>query len=368
VAQPKSTKHSIHITLGSKLMSVKATAGNAAGKPGFNFDFTAIARRPEFGALIGAIAVYIFFSVAGGSGFSDAGGWASWLNVASEVGIIALPVALVMIAGDLDLSVGSTLAASSMTMAILSGFFGLPTWIGVLAALLFGAAVGWLNGYIVTKTNLPAFVVTLATMFIIMGVTLGTTRLIVGSTSVSMKADPFFQTIFGNLIFGLFETAVVWWAIVALIVSWILYKSVYGNWIYAIGGDAVSARATGIPVNKVRIALFMGSGLGASLVGVIQTSIYNGAQVAAGQSFVFNSIIAVVVGGVLLTGGYGSTIGVILGTTTFGIVNQGIYYTGWDADWAAMILGLLLLAAVLANNTFRRLALSGDKKKVKTND
>jgi simple sugar transport system permease protein len=253
-------------------------------------------------------------------------------------------------------------------MAILSGFFGLPTWIGVLAALLFGAAVGWLNGYIVTKTNLPAFVVTLATMFIIMGVTLGTTRLIVGSTSVSMKADPFFQTIFGNLLFNLFETAVVWWAIVALIVSWILYKSVYGNWIYAIGGDAVSARATGIPVNKVRIALFMGSGIGASLVGVIQTSIYNGAQVAAGQSFVFNSIIAVVVGGVLLTGGYGSTIGVILGTTTFGIVNQGIYYTGWDADWAAMILGLLLLAAVLANNTFRRLALSGDKKKVKTND
>jgi simple sugar transport system permease protein len=346
-------------------MSAKANASKVASKPSLNFDLTSIARRPEFGALIGAVAVFIFFSIAGGSGFTDAGGWASWLNVASEVGIIALPVALVMIAGDLDLSVGSTLAASSMTMAILSGFFGLPTWVGVIAALLFGLLVGWLNGYLVTKTNLPAFVVTLASMFIVMGATLGTTRLIVGSTSVTMTADPFFQTIFGNLIFGLFESAVVWWAVIAIIVSWVLYKSIFGNWIYAIGGDMTSARATGIPVNKVRIALFMGSGFGAALVGVIQTCIYNGAQVAAGQSFVFNSIIAVVVGGVLLTGGYGSTLGVILGTVTFGIVNQGIYYTGWDADWAALILGLLLLAAVLTNNTFRRLALSGGKKEKK---
>jgi simple sugar transport system permease protein len=346
-------------------MSAKANASKVASKPSFNFDFTSIVRRPEFGALIGAVAVFIFFSIAGGSSFTDAGGWASWLNVASEVGIIALPVALVMIAGDLDLSVGSTLAASSMTMAILSGFFGLPTWVGVIAALLFGLLVGWLNGYLVTKTNLPSFVVTLASMFIIMGATLGTTRLIVGSTSVTMTADPFFQTIFGNLMFDLFETAVAWWGVIAIIVSWVLYKSIFGNWIYAIGGDMTSARATGIPVNKVRIALFMGSGFGAALVGVIQTCIYNGAQVAAGQSFVFNSIIAVVVGGVLLTGGYGSTLGVILGTVTFGIVNQGIYYTGWDADWAALILGLLLLAAVLTNNTFRRLALSGGKKEKK---
>lgn len=345
-------------------MSAKTTAEKAQAKPSFT-GLSNLARRPEFGALIGAVAVFTFFSIAGGGPFTDAGGWASWLNVASEVGIIALLVALVMIAGDLDLSVGSTLAASSMTMAIISGFFGLPTWVGVLAALAFGVLIGWVNGYLVTKTNLPSFVVTLATMFIVMGATLGTTRLVVGSTSVTMTADPVAQFLFGNLIFGLFETAVVWWLIVAALVSWILYKTKYGNWIYAIGGDVISARATGIPVNKVRIALFMGSGFGAALVGVIQTAIYNGAQVAAGQSFVFNSIIAVVVGGVLLTGGYGSTIGVILGTITFGIVNQGIYYTGWDADWAALILGLLLLAAVLTNNTFRRLALSGGKKEKK---
>jgi simple sugar transport system permease protein len=329
------------------------------------FSFGSLVRRPEFGALIGALAVYIFFAIAGGAQFTELGGWASWLNVAAELGIIALPVSMVMIAGDLDLSVGSVLASSSMVFAITSGFYHLPTIVGILLALAFGTGVGLLNGFIVTKTNLPSFVVTLATMFAISGITLGFTRLITGSTSVAVTADEPFHSMFGILLGGKFEVAIVWWIIVALVVSLILYKSIWGNWIYAIGGDVVSARATGIPVSKVRIALFAGSGFGAALVAVIQTCLYNSAQVANGQSFVFNSIIAVVVGGVLLTGGYGSTIGVILGTITFGVVNQGIYYTGWDADWAALILGILLLIAVLTNNTFRRLALSGGKKEKK---
>ncbi|WP_296647118.1 ABC transporter permease [Rhodoluna sp.] len=329
--------------------------------------FGSLIRRPEFGALIGALAVYIFFAIAGGAPFMAPGGSASWLNVAAELGIIALPVALVMIAGDLDLSVGSVLAASSMTLAILSGFYGLPTWVGIIAALLVGTLIGIANGYIVTKTNLPAFVVTLATLFAVSGLTLGLTRLLVGSTAVSMTADPTTKALFGTLLDGKFSVAIFWWLGVAVLVSWILYKSIFGNWIFAIGGDVISARATGIPVAKVRIALFAASGFGAALVGVLQTCMYNGAQVANGQSFVFNSIIAVVVGGVLLTGGYGSTIGVILGTLTFAIVNQGIYYTGWNADWAALILGILLLIAVLTNNTFRRLALSGGNKKEKKN-
>lgn len=325
----------------------------------------ALLRRPEFGALVGALAVYIFFALAGGAEFVGPGGWASWLNVAAELGIIALPVALVMIAGDLDLSVGSVLASSSMTLAIVSGYYGLPTIVGIVAALALGTLVGFVNGLIVTKTNLPSFVVTLATLFAVSGLTLGATRLVVSSTAVSLTADPFFKDTFGSLIGGKFSVAIFWWALVAIVISWILTQSKFGNWIFAIGGDVISARATGIPVAKVRIGLFMASGFGAALVGVIQTCMYNGAQVANGQSFVFNSIIAVVIGGVLLTGGYGSTVGVILGTLTFAIVNQGIYYTGWNADWAALILGVLLLIAVLTNNTFRRLALSGGKKEKK---
>lgn len=324
-----------------------------------------LVRRPEFGALVGVLAVYIFFAIAGGEAFLAPGGSASWLNRAAELGIIALPVALVMIAGDLDLSVGSVLAASSMTLSIASGFYGLPIAIGIVLALTLGVVVGVLNGILVTRTNLPAFVVTLATNFSVAGLTLGLTRLLVGSTAVSLDVEPWAKFLFGDLINGQFEGAIFWWLAFALIISWVLYQSPWGNWIYAIGGDVISARAAGIPVEKVRISLFAASGFGAAFVGVIQTCLYNGSQVAMGQSFVFNSIIAVVVGGVLLTGGYGSTIGVVLGTLTFAIVSAGIYYTGWNADWAALILGILLLIAVLANNSFRRRALSGGVKKTK---
>jgi simple sugar transport system permease protein len=314
--------------------------------------------RPEAGGLIGTVGVFVFFAVFGGSQFLAAGGTASWLNIAAELGIVAVPVGLLMIAGELDLSVGSVLASSSMTLAIVSGHWGGPMILGILLALGLGLGVGLLNGVIVTRTNVPSFVVTLATLFALSGLTLGLSRVVTGTTSVAINPDVASKAVFGTLIGGRFEVAILWWIGVALCVAWMLQESRYGNWIFAVGGDKESARAAGIPVAGVKIALYMGSGFGAALVGVIQTILYNGAQVANGQSFVFNSIIAVVVGGVLLTGGYGSVVGVVLGTLTFAIVNQGIYYTGWNSDWASLILGVLILAAVLMNNTFRRLALS----------
>jgi simple sugar transport system permease protein len=332
----------------------RATAGGTASRPSLR-DLT---RRPEAGALIGTLGVFVFFAVFGGSRFLASGGTASWLNVAAELGIIALPVGLLMIAGELDLSVGSVLAASSMTLAIVSGHWGAPMLLGILLALGVGVATGLVNGILVTRTNVPSFIVTLATLFGVAGLTLGLSRVITGTTSVAVTPDEFSKSIFGTLIGGKFEVAIFWWVGVAAVVAWILQMTRYGNWILAVGGDKESARAYGIPTSDLKIALYVASGLGAALVGVIQTILYNGAQVANGQAFVFNSIIAVVVGGVLLTGGYGSVIGVILGTLTFAIVNQGIYYTGWNSDWASFILGVLILAAVLMNDTFRRLALS----------
>jgi len=323
------------------------------------------ARRSETGALIGTVGVFIFFAIFGGQQFLSAGGAASWLNVAAELGIIAIPVGLLMIAGELDLSVGSILAASSMTLAIVSGYWGAPLLLGIVAALAVGVGTGFINGVIVARTKVPSFVVTLASNFGLVGLTLGLSRVVTGTTSVNITPDAVTKGLFGTLIAGQFEVAIFWCIIVAAVVAWLLQMTKYGNWIFAIGGDSESARATGIPVTRVKVGLFMGSGFGAALVGVIQTILYNGAQVSNGQSFVFNSIIAVVIGGVLLTGGYGSVVGVILGTLTFAIVNQGIYYTGWNSDWASLILGILLLAAVLMNNTFRKLALSSGVKAVR---
>ena len=291
--------------------------------------------------MIGMVAVLVFFSIFGGANFMSSGGAASWLNVASELGIIALPIGLLMIAGHLDLSVGSMVPASSMTIAILSGHYGLPIIVGILAALGLGLAVGFVNGVLVIRTKVPSFVVTLATLFALAGLTLGLSVILSGSTSVALKSGPIAKLLFGDYLGGKFEVTLFWWIAAILIVGFILNFSRFGNWILAMGGDAVSARNAGIPTDRVTIALFMSSGLCASFVGMSQAILYNSAQVAAGQSFIFNSIIAVVIGGVLLTGGYGSVVGIVLGTLTFAIVNQGIFYTGFDANWASLILSLI---------------------------
>ncbi|WP_194396382.1 ABC transporter permease [Microbacterium atlanticum] len=325
-----------------------------------------LTHRPEAGAFAGTLVVFIFFSIFGGQQFLSAGGTASWLNIAAELAIIALPVGLLMISGEFDLSVGSVVAASSITLALVAGTFGMPVIVGIVAALVVGALVGFVNGWIVSRSNVPSFIVTLAMQFALAGLTLGVARLVTGSTNIPMTPDAISKALFGTLIAGQFEVAIIWAIVIALVVAWILQATKYGNWVFAIGGDSQSARAAGIPVPRVKIALFISTALGASLVGIIQTMLYSGAQTGVGQAFVFNSVIAVVVGGVLLTGGYGSVVGIVFGCLTFAIVNQGIYYTGWNSDWASLILGVLLLVAVLMNNTFRRLALTAGPGKPKT--
>lgn len=148
-----------------------------------------------------------------------------------------------------------------------------------------------------------------------------------------------------------------------IIIAYLLHASPFGNWIYAVDGDRVSARNAGIPTERLTISLFMISGFRAAFLGVCQVMTYQSAQVVGGQSFIFNSIMCVVIGGVLLTGGFGSVIGIVFGTITFAMANQGVYFTGFDPNLGSVIIGALLLAAVLTNDTFRQMALSYSSKK-----
>ena len=315
-------------------------------------------RRPETGSFFGLMAVFTFFAIFGGANFASATGAASWLNVAAGLGIVALPIGLLMIAGELDISIGSLIPAGSMTVAIISGHYHQPILLGIGAALALGAVVGFINGMLVVRTAVPSFIVTLGTLFAVAGLLLGLSVLFTGTTSVAIKAPPEAKWLLGQFIGGVYQVTIFWWVAAALIFGFILHFTRYGNWIFAMGGDKVSARNAGIPTERMTVLLFMSSGVSATFVGVCQAILYNSAQVSAGQSYIFNAIISVVVGGVLLTGGYGSVVGIVLGTLTFAIVNQGIYYTAFDANWASLIIGVLLLLAVLMNNTFRQLALT----------
>lgn len=321
-------------------------------------------RRPESGAFLGLIAVLAFFGIFGGLTFLQPAGMASWMNVAANLGVIAIPVGLLMIAGELDISVGAMVPFGAMTVAVVSGHYGLSIWLGIGVTLIFGVLVGLINGYMVVRTAVPSLIVTLGSLFAVQGVVLGLTVLITKSTSVALKVEGPAKAIFGDFVFGgQVQAMVLWWLVVTAAYIYFVHFSRFGNWIFAMGGDKVSARNAGIPTERMTIVLFVLSSTSAVFVGMCQAILYNSAQVAGGQSFIFNSIISVVVGGVLLTGGFGSIIGIFFGTITFAIVNQGIYYTNFDRNWSALIIGVLLLVAVLMNNTFRKMALSYAPKK-----
>lgn len=328
-----------------------------------SFSLGGLLRRPEAGAFLGLVAVLVFFAFFGGFTFLQIAGLSSWLNVAANLGIIAIPVGLLMIAGELDISVGAMVPAGAMTTAIISGHFGLPIGFGIGAALAFGLVVGLVNGLMVIRTAVPSLIVTLGSLFAVQGLILGLSVLVTKSTSVALKTDGLAKALFGDFIAGQLQVMFGWWILVTIAYVFFVHYSRYGNWIFAMGGDKVSARNAGIPTSRLTILLFVLSSVSATFVGICQAILYNSAQVSGGQSFIFNSIISVVVGGVLLTGGFGSVVGIFFGTITFAIVTQGIYYTDFDRNWSSLIIGVLLLLAVLMNNTFRKMALTYAPKK-----
>ncbi len=321
-----------------------------------------LAYRPEFSVLIGFLAIYMFFLLTTQPVFHSLAGTSTWVDPAAELGIVAIPVGFLMIAGEFDLSVGSVLAFSSMFLAAWVGYFHYNIWLGLVLAFILSALVGLINGILVTRTRLPSFIVTLGTQLVLTGVTLGGSTLITGSSSIDMTATAPVRALFSSN-WNQFNVSILWLAAIAILGHHILTNTRMGNWITAIGGDIETANRAGVLTSRVRIGLFVTTSLAAALVGVIQAVEYNGSAASNGQVYVFNAIIAVVIGGILLTGGFGTIIGAVLGAMTYQLVTQGIYFTGWDTDWSNALIGGLLLVAVVSNNWFRKAAVARGVKK-----
>lgn len=320
--------------------------------------------RPELGSAAGAVLVFVFFAVvAGDSGFLTLPGTINYLAVAAELAVVAVPVALLMIAGEFDLSIGSMIGAAGVVLAVPIVEYGWPVWASLLLTFGFALIVGFLNGYLVVKTGLPSFIVTLAALFVLRGLTIGLTRLATGGTQVSGldttgAIDTFVVPLFAGSIGGF--PATIFWAVgLAALATWVLLRTAFGNWIFGTGGNPVASRNMGVPVNRVKILLFMATAAGAALVAALTVLQTGSADVLRGQLREFEAIIAVVVGGVLLTGGYGSAVGPLFGALIFGMVNQGIFYTGVNSDYFQLFLGAMLLIAVLVNRYIRKKASEG---------
>jgi simple sugar transport system permease protein len=329
-------------------------------------------RRPELGAIGGALLVWLFFAAAaGGRGFLSLRGAANYLDVAAELGILAVAVSLLMIGGAFDLSIGSTIGAAGMLTALLSVQFGWNLWAALGAALIASLAIGTLNGMLVNRTRLPSFIITLAMLFIVRGLTIGVTRLVTGRTQIgglfAVEGYDSAALLFaGGLsvvdpasargLTATFSVGIAWWLGFALVGTWVLLRTRFGNWVFAIGGDENAAREMGVPVERVRLTLYLLTAFAAWLVAALQVMSSGGADTLRGEQREFFAIIAAVIGGTLLTGGYGSAIGAVFGALIVGMVQQGIVFTGVDSDWFLVFLGGMLIAAVLVNNWLRRRA------------
>lgn len=319
--------------------------------------------RPEFGALAGAIVVWLFFAIAASRGFLSIRGTASYLEVSSHLGILSVAVALLMIGGEFDLSIGSIIGMAGVTIAILGTELGLSLPVAALIALVLSLAVGFFNGYMVVKTKLPSFIITLGSLFIVRGATIGFTRMITGRTQVGGLDDlagyEILRAIFAydvRIAGANFSVSILWWFGIIAVGTWLLLRTQVGNWIFGAGGAAEAARNVGVPVDRLKIGLFMTTAFAAWLVATIQVSSVKSADVLRGEQQEFLAIIGAVIGGNLLTGGYGSVIGAALGALIFGMVRQGIVFAGVDADWFQVFMGAMLVIAVLVNNYIRRRA------------
>lgn len=320
-------------------------------------------RRPAAASIVSLIGIIVFYVIFGGVNLGNLVAAASWLNFAANLGIVAIPVGLLMIAGEIDISIGAMIPAGSITIAILSGHFGLPIWIGMLGALGLGVIVGSVNGLLTTRTTVPSLIITLGTLVAMQGIVLSSAMLLAGNASVALEAPEWAKSIFGQLLGNGHQIIILWWVALTVVFAFVMHMTRYGNWIFALGGDKVSARNAGIPTSRLTIILFVLSATAASFVGMCQAILFNSAQVSGGMGYIFNAISCVVVGGVLLKGGFGSVMGIFVGTITFAIVIQGIYFTHIDRNWSNLIIGVTLLAAMAMNEKFRDLALAYAPKK-----
>jgi len=343
--------------------------------------------RPELGGICGTVLVFTFFLLfAFDSGMFNSQGIMNWSVVSAQFMIIAVGACLLMIAGEFDLSVGSMIGFSGMLIAIFSVTLGWPVWMSILVTFAICIAIGALNGFVVVRTGLPSFIVTLAFLFILRGFTIYLPQLIerktiIGGVKDVAEGDWLAPVFGGKILTGFFQwlgdigfiatfaqgvrqgqpvvdgiPMLIVWAIILVIFGHILLtRTRFGNWIFATGGDAQAARYVGVPVNRVKVLMFMFTAFCASVFAACQVMEFGSAGADRGLLKEFEAIIAVVIGGALLTGGYGSVIGAALGALIFGVVQQGLFFAGVESSLFRVFLGLILLMAVILNTYIRRL-------------
>jgi simple sugar transport system permease protein len=317
--------------------------------------------RPSLPALAGLVLVVVVFAVQDFDLLSW-GSLATVLDAAALLGIGGVAVALLLIAGQFDLSIGVVAVASSLVTALLIGNAGWGVWPALLASLAAALAIGLINGFLVVSTGLPSFLVTLATFLILQGTSLAGTNALAGSTRVGGLEDAAGWSSAAALFDathqvgeGRFRVSLLWWLGITALGAWVLWRTRFGNAVFASGGARRAARELGVPVRRTTVTLFCLTATAGWLLGTLSLVRLGGVQASTpGLITAVNFIVVAVIGGCLLTGGFGSVVGASLGALLYAVTREGIALAGWDPRWFQALLGVLLLLALLANGEVRR--------------
>ncbi|MEO0498079.1 MAG: ABC transporter permease [Pseudomonadota bacterium] len=350
--------------------------------------FAQMVKRPEIGAFAGMIVIILLLGWASDWRVYNALGLKNNLSIIGQLGIIAVGACLLMIAGEFDLSIGSMIGFAGMSMAMMLKW-GLPFGLGeatpvsaFFITLAMTLSLGWLIGNIVVRSGLSSFIVTLGFLFFLRGATEVSFRIFnEGSTQISglkdFKEESWFASIFGgetftwayDLAFQLgfnlnrkgeqwvtgLDARVAWWLLLTFLAYLVLSRTQLGNWIFATGDNADAARANGVPVNKTKIGLFMFTAFCATLFAACQVFDTNTADAAKGNLKELEAIAVAVVGGTLMTGGFGSVIGIMFGAVIFGLVQNAVFFIpAIDGSYFRVFVGTVLLVAAFANENIRK--------------
>ncbi|HEX2889250.1 ABC transporter permease [Vineibacter terrae] len=307
-----------------------------------------LAATPEITGLLIMLVVLVGFTLLSPA-FLTTRNFQNILIITPELGLVTLGLAILIISGEFDLSVGSVFALSPM-VTILAITAGLPMMPAVILGLLGAAAVGLANGWITIRFAIPSFITTLGSLFAVRSLTV----IISGGFPPPFPEGVPVDVLVAN--FGFFRASLLWFLGIACVLAVILHRTNVGNWIFATGGQVQAARDMGIPVNKVKIGCFVLCAVLAGFAGIIQTFRIESPLPSAGEGLELQAIAAAVIGGVALAGGVGSVVGALIGTLLIRFIDNGLVMSRIDANWFKFALGVLTVASVILNGAVQRYA------------
>ena len=308
-------------------------------------------QKPELASAMLLLLLIVLFQIRSEGIFLSINNVRGVLGLLPETALVAVGVTLLMISGEFDLSVGSVFALMPMTMAVLV-VAGWPFWAAVTVGLMLCALIGFLNGWLTIRFDIPSFITTLGMLFMARSLTV----VISGGFPPRIKPGEVPSWIFVGFVDdgGLIRASVLWFIGIAILISLLLARTNFGNWVRATGGYLPAASAMGIPTGKVKIACFMICSVLAGFAGMIQSLRLNSFLPSIGEGMELQAVAAAVIGGTSLSGGVGSIIGGLIGAILIRVIDNGMVMSQIDGTWFKFAIGALAIFAVVGNAWLRR--------------